>query len=231
MTRPSSVKIWRLGKLPDFGEGECDNFPSNTGQCELREHNPKKGKKEVYTVSNRVFFWFFVLDTVYQFFNTCQWQCFMDSVVAYVLLLLLKLTLELPTPGCCGESFCHLTATFVRKQRILGLFLLFEVGKQTESLGRVLSFTNNVLWKSFESLWVDEIFYGLIMTTMRGRMEGWSTKIDSIVRNILASPAFQRHIDSASETYNILQRTLVLTFLPKYHPSSLNLKMTQLRYC
>lgn len=59
VTRPSSVKIWRLGKLPDFGEGECDNFPSNTGQCELREHNPKKGKKEVYTVSNRVFFLIF----------------------------------------------------------------------------------------------------------------------------------------------------------------------------
>ena len=46
MTRPSSVKIWRLGKLPDFGEGECDNFPSNTGQCELREHHQKKGKKD-----------------------------------------------------------------------------------------------------------------------------------------------------------------------------------------
>lgn len=139
VTRPSSVKIWRLGKLPDFGEGECDNFPSNTGQCELREHHQKKARKikkeKMYTVTNRVFFCF-VLDTV-SIFNTRQWWCFMDGEVAYVLLLLLKLTLELPTPGCCGESFCHLTATFVRKQRIVGLFLLFEVGKQTESLGRV----------------------------------------------------------------------------------------------
>lgn len=120
---------------------------------------------------------------------------------------------------------------FCEEAKDFGFVFVVWSGKTNREPWEGLKFHNNVLWKSFESLWVDEIFYGLIMTTMRGRMEGWSTKIDSIVRNILASPAFQRHIDSASETYNILQRTLVLTFLPKYHPSSLNLKMTQLRYC
>ena len=94
--------------------------------------------------------------------------------MAYILLLVLKFTVVLPSRGRCGESFCHLTATLVRKQTNVELWEALKFHNYI--LWKDVSM-NETWWKSFESLWIRRYFMDssvdldvTFMTTMRGRM-------------------------------------------------------------